>query len=41
MQKCFKGIMTHDILDNLILLNANKNSMAILEADQLQIPIIS
>nr|YP_009775863.1 ribosomal protein S2 [Bartramia patens]QJA16089.1 ribosomal protein S2 [Bartramia patens] len=41
MQKCFEGIMTHDIPDCLIIINANKNSMAILEANQLQIPIVS
>nr|YP_009674933.1 ribosomal protein S2 [Haplomitrium hookeri]QDE12938.1 ribosomal protein S2 [Haplomitrium hookeri] len=39
MQKCFEGIMTHNIPDCLIVINANKNSMAILEANQLQIPI--
>jgi ribosomal protein S2 len=33
--------MTHDIPDCLVILNANKNSMAILEANQLQIPIVS
>jgi small subunit ribosomal protein S2 len=41
MQKCFEGIVTHDTLDYLVIINANKNSMAILEADQLQIPIVS
>ncbi len=33
MQKCFEGIVTHDIPDCLVIINANKNSMAILEAD--------
>ncbi len=41
MQKCFEGIVTHDIPDCLVIINANQNSMAILEVDQLQIPIIS
>jgi ribosomal protein S2 len=41
MQKCFEGIVTHDIPDCLVIIDANKNSMAILEADQLQIPIVS
>jgi UTP--glucose-1-phosphate uridylyltransferase len=40
MQKCFERIVTHNIPDYLVI-HANKNSMAILEADQLQIPIIS
>jgi ribosomal protein S2 len=31
MQKCFEGIVTHDIPDRLVIINANKNSMAILE----------
>jgi ribosomal protein S2 len=35
MQKCFVGIVTHDIPDCLVIINANKNFMAILEADQL------
>jgi hypothetical protein len=39
MQKCFEGIMTHDIPYCLVIINANTNSMAILEVDQLQIPI--
>jgi hypothetical protein len=37
MQKCFERIVTHDIPDCLVIINANKNSMTILEADQLQI----
>jgi ribosomal protein S2 len=41
MQKCFERIVTHDIPDCLVIINANKNSMAILEANQLQIPIVS
>ncbi len=41
MQKCFEGIMTHDILDCLVIINENKNFMAILEVNQLQILIIS
>ncbi len=41
MQKHFEGIVTHDILDFLVMINANKNSMAIFETDQLQIPILS
>jgi UTP--glucose-1-phosphate uridylyltransferase len=41
MQKCFEGIVTHNIPNCLVIINANKNSMAILEADQLQIPIVS
>ncbi len=31
--------MTHDIPYCLVIINANTNSMAILEVDQLQIPI--
>uniref|UniRef100_UPI0030FE687C ribosomal protein S2 n=1 Tax=Cyathodium cavernarum TaxID=351593 RepID=UPI0030FE687C len=41
MQKCFGGIMTHNIPDCLVIINANQNSMAILEANQLQIPIVA
>jgi UTP--glucose-1-phosphate uridylyltransferase len=41
MQKCFEGIVTHDIPNCLVIINANKNSMAILEANQLQILIVS
>jgi small subunit ribosomal protein S2 len=41
MQKCFEGIMTHNIPNFLVIINENKNSMAILEADQLQILIVS
>jgi len=41
MQKCFEGIVTHDIPNCLVIINANQNSMAILEVDQLQTPIIS
>nr|QIA60152.1 ribosomal protein S2 [Haplomitrium mnioides]QIA60194.1 ribosomal protein S2 [Haplomitrium mnioides] len=41
MQKCFEGIMTHNIPDCSVVINANQNSMAILEANQLQIPIIA
>nr|YP_010890614.1 ribosomal protein S2 [Lycopodium japonicum]WJK71473.1 ribosomal protein S2 [Lycopodium japonicum] len=41
MQNCFEGIMTHCIPNCLVIMNANLNSMAILEADKLQIPIIS
>jgi ribosomal protein S2 len=33
--------MTHDILDCLVIINENKTSMAIVEANQLQIPIVS
>ncbi len=33
--------MTHDILDCLVIINENKNFMAILEVNQLQILIIS
>ncbi len=35
MQKCFEGIVTHDIPDCLVIINANKNSMAIFEANQI------
>jgi hypothetical protein len=41
MKKYFEGIMTHNIPDCLVIMNANKIIMAILEANQLQIPIIS
>ncbi|BFI20948.1 hypothetical protein MPTK1_7g17780 [Marchantia polymorpha subsp. ruderalis] len=41
MQKCFEVIMTHNIPDCLVIINANQNSMAILEANQLQIPIVA
>ncbi|PTQ32892.1 hypothetical protein MARPO_0094s0061, partial [Marchantia polymorpha] len=41
MQKCFEGIMTHNIPDCLVIINPNQNSMAILEANQLQIPIVA
>jgi ribosomal protein S2 len=41
MQKCFERIVTRNIPNCLVIINANKNSMTILEADQLQIPIIS
>nr|YP_010881187.1 ribosomal protein S2 [Pellia epiphylla]WIA66730.1 ribosomal protein S2 [Pellia epiphylla var. borealis]QDE10574.1 ribosomal protein S2 [Pellia epiphylla]WIA66689.1 ribosomal protein S2 [Pellia epiphylla]WIA66771.1 ribosomal protein S2 [Pellia epiphylla var. borealis]WIA66812.1 ribosomal protein S2 [Pellia epiphylla] len=42
MQKCFEGIVTHNIPDcSVIINNANRNSMAILEANQLQIPIVA
>ena len=41
MQEYFEGIMTHNIPYCLVIMNANKNYMAILEANQLQIPIIS
>jgi ribosomal protein S2 len=36
MKNCFERIVTHDILDCLVIINANKNSMASLEVDQLQ-----
>nr|AMF83688.1 ribosomal protein S2 [Aneura pinguis] len=41
MQKCFEGIVTHNIPDCSVIMNANQNSMAILEANQLQIPIVA
>nr|WIA66360.1 ribosomal protein S2 [Apopellia endiviifolia]WIA66401.1 ribosomal protein S2 [Apopellia endiviifolia]WKW95122.1 ribosomal protein S2 [Apopellia endiviifolia] len=41
MQKCFEGIVTHNIPDCSVIINANRNSMAILEANQLQIPIVA
>jgi ribosomal protein S2 len=41
MQKCFEGIVTHNIPDCLVIINANQNSIAILEANQLQIPIVA
>nr|YP_006073035.1 ribosomal protein S2 [Nitella hyalina]AEH42849.1 ribosomal protein S2 [Nitella hyalina] len=40
MKKCFEGIVTNDIPDCLVIMNANQNSMAILEASQLHIPIV-
>jgi ribosomal protein S2 len=40
-RKCFEGIMTHNIPDCLVIMNANENSMAKLEVNQLQIPTIS
>jgi ribosomal protein S2 len=41
MQKCFEGIMTHNISNCLVIINAKNISMAILKGDQLQIPIVS
>nr|WHW95859.1 ribosomal protein S2 [Aneura pinguis]WHW95901.1 ribosomal protein S2 [Aneura pinguis]WHW95943.1 ribosomal protein S2 [Aneura pinguis] len=41
MQKCFEGIVTHNIPDCSVIMNANQNSMAIPEANQLQIPIVA
>ena len=41
MQKCFEGIVTQNILDCLVIINANQNSIAMVEANQLQIPIVA
>nr|ADT62127.1 ribosomal protein S2 [Isoetes engelmannii] len=41
MKNCLGGIMTHRIPNCLVVMNANLSSMAILEADQLRIPIVS
>jgi hypothetical protein len=38
---CFERIVIHNILDYLVIINENKTSMAIVEANQLQIPIVS
>ena len=40
-RKHMKNVQKHFIPDCLVIMNANKNSMAILEANQLQIPIVS
>jgi ribosomal protein S2 len=34
-QKCFERIVTQDIPDCLVIINANKNSIAIVEVGQL------
>lgn len=41
MQKDFQGLVTRQIPDRLIVLNARKDSVAIIEADRLEIPIVS
>nr|YP_009277441.1 ribosomal protein S2 [Ophioglossum californicum]YP_010439859.1 ribosomal protein S2 [Ophioglossum vulgatum]AOH05911.1 ribosomal protein S2 [Ophioglossum californicum]UTD44905.1 ribosomal protein S2 [Ophioglossum vulgatum] len=41
MQKDFQGLVTRQIPDRSIVLNARKDSVAIIEADRLEIPIVS
>lgn len=41
MQICLQKIMTQDISDCLVIINEDKTSMAIPEANQLQTPIVS
>lgn len=40
MQKYFEGLMTRQIPDGLVILNARKDFVAILEANRLRIPIV-